>query len=407
MSDWQRVRLADVAVVGMGQSPDSTSYNSDGKGPAFLQGCADFGERHPQTAIFCDKPSRIAPQGSILISVRAPVGEINWADKDYCVGRGLGYVAPGDAAIEYLYYAIKHARPSLDRISQGSTFSAISSQDLRGLALDLPLLPEQRKIARILSTVDDLIERTEALIAKYRAIKQGLMHDLLTRGVDASGRLRPSREEAPGLYRESPVGWVPREWKIQSCESICKEIIVGIVIRPAQYYVPTGVPTFRSANVREWGIDASDLVFITADANRLLSKSMLHAGDVITVRTGYPGTSYVVPQEYDGTNCIDLVISRPGSGVIADYLALWINSDFGKDQVVRTQGGLAQQHFNVGAMKRLLVALPEQREQLAISSRLSAHDAIIRAEEQCMYNYGQIKAGLMQDLLTGRVRVKI
>ena len=78
-----------------------------------------------------------------------------------------------------------------------------------------PPLPEQRKIARILSTVDDLIERTEALIAKYRAIKQGLMHDLLTRGVDASGRLRPPREEAPGLYRESAVGWVPREWEHQ------------------------------------------------------------------------------------------------------------------------------------------------------------------------------------------------
>ena len=62
--------------------------------------------------------------------------------------------------------------------------------------------------------MDDLIERTEALIAKYRAIKQGLMHDLLTRGVDASGRLRPPREEAPGLYRESAVGWVPREWEM-------------------------------------------------------------------------------------------------------------------------------------------------------------------------------------------------
>ena len=86
--------------------------------------------------------------------------------------------------------------------------------DLLSEKLLVPSLPEQRKIARILSTVDDLIERTEALIAKHRAIKQGLMHDLLTRGVDASGRLRPPREEAPGLYRESAVGWVPMEWEV-------------------------------------------------------------------------------------------------------------------------------------------------------------------------------------------------
>ena len=74
-------------------------------------------------------------------------------------------------------------------------------------------LPEQLKIAHILTTVDDLIDRTEALIAKLRAIKQGLMHDLLTRGVDEHGQLRPPREEAPELYRELAVGWVPREWE--------------------------------------------------------------------------------------------------------------------------------------------------------------------------------------------------
>ena len=73
--------------------------------------------------------------------------------------------------------------------------------------------------------MDDLIERTEALIAKYRAIKQGLMHDLLTRGVDASGRLRPPREEAPGLYRESAVGWVPREWEVVPIEQLESSIL--------------------------------------------------------------------------------------------------------------------------------------------------------------------------------------
>jgi type I restriction enzyme, S subunit len=96
--------------------------------------------------------------------------------------------------------------------------------DLLSEKLLVPSLPEQRKIARILSTLDDLIERTEALIAKYRAIKQGLMHDLLTRGVDASGRLRPPREEAPGLYRESAVGWVPREWEVVRAESLCDSV---------------------------------------------------------------------------------------------------------------------------------------------------------------------------------------
>ena len=89
----------------------------------------------------------------------------------------------------------------LEQVSQGFTFQAINSREvLASLAIKCPPLPEQRKIAHILTTVDDLIDRTEALIAKLRAIKQGLKHDLLTRGVDGHGQLRPPPEEAPELY---------------------------------------------------------------------------------------------------------------------------------------------------------------------------------------------------------------
>ncbi len=108
----------------------------------------------------------------------------------------------------------------LDNVSSQTTIKTIQIPALEAIEIDLPPLPEQRKIACILSTVDDLIQSTEALIAKYRAIKQGLMHDLLTRGVDASGRLRRPREEAPGLYKESAVGWVPSEWEVVSAESL-------------------------------------------------------------------------------------------------------------------------------------------------------------------------------------------
>ena len=114
---------------------------------------------------------------------------------------------------DFVFYSLEHRTSRLS--SNGGTRAKLNQAELRQVTILAPeSLPEQRKIARILSTVDDLIERTEALIAKYRAIKQGLMHDLLTRGVDARPA-RPPREEAPGLYRESAVGWVPREWEMR------------------------------------------------------------------------------------------------------------------------------------------------------------------------------------------------
>ena len=83
------------------------------------------------------------------------------------------------------------------------------------LPITCPPLPEQRKIAKILTTVDNLIEKTEALIAKYQSVKQGLMQDLFTRGLDQHGHLRPPYAEAPELYNKSELGWIPREWEVE------------------------------------------------------------------------------------------------------------------------------------------------------------------------------------------------
>ena len=162
--------------------------------------------------------------------------------------------------------------------------------------IDLPPLPEQRKIARILSTVDDLIERTEALIAKYRAIKQGLMHDLLTRGVDASGRLRPPREEAPGLYRESAVGWVPREWEVVPIRSLVCRITYGFT---------NPMPTTAEG---PWMITALDIAdgriqYATArhtsqdSFDQLTAKSRPQAGDILVTKDGTLGRLAVVDRE--------------------------------------------------------------------------------------------------------------
>ena len=127
----------------------------------------------------------------------------------------------------------------------------------------------------------------------------------------------------------------------------------------------------------------------------------------MTVRTGYPGTSCVVPPHLDGANCVDLIISRPGAEIVPEYFALWINSPFGRDQVLRVQGGLAQQHFNVGALKALRVAKPARDEQERIMEQLRMLDADIRVETDVHGKLSVLKSGLMTDLLTGRVRVPV
>jgi type I restriction enzyme S subunit len=108
----------------------------------------------------------------------------------------------------------------------------------------------------------------------------------------------------------------------------------------------------------------------------------------------------------DGSNCVDLVISKPGPRILPEYLALWINSAFGKDQVLKGQGGLAQQHFNVAEMRNLLVLRPETREQKMILDTLNAQAETIRLEHCRLAKLLRLKTGLMQDLLTGKVPVE-
>jgi type I restriction enzyme S subunit len=206
-------------------------------------------------------------------------------------------------------------------------------------------------------------------------------------------------------YHQTEVGVIPEEWETSPCSKLSERIMVGIVIRPTQYYVRDGVPAFRSANIRENGITDSDLVFISEASNALLAKSQTRTGDVLTVRTGYPGTSAVVHRRHAGCNCIDILITRPSKRIDSDWLAIWINSPFGKEQVLRNQGGLAQKHFNVGDMRNLVVALPSKPEQRAIVEALSDVNGLLDGLERLIGKKRDLKQAVIHHLLTGQTRL--
>ncbi len=386
--------LKELATVHYGKSPDG--YRTEESAIPIIGTGGQYGFA---TESLFDGPL-------VVVARKGTLGKPTFSQNEcWVVDTAYAVIANGDVDTKWLYYNL--ANFNLDGLNEATGVPSISRDYLFRVSFPTPPLARQRKITKILTTVDNLIEKTEALIAKYQAIKQGMMHDLFTRGVDTRGHLRPTYDEAPELYKESDLGWIPKKWELVKCDDICKEIVVGIVIQPAQYYISEGVPVLRSANVRETGIDPSDLVYMSEESNRLLAKSMLHSGDIVTVRTGYPGTSCVVTSEFDGANCVDILISRPGPRIRSAFLSIWINSDYGKNQVLRMQGGLAQQHFNVGELKNLLVALPSSKEQERMESALFAQQAQVYSEGAQLLKLKALKTGLMQDLLTGKVRVKV
>lgn len=347
--------------------------------------------------------AKLQPKGTVLLSFKLTIGRVAIAGVPLYTNEAIaGLKTTGNLTSEYLFHGLQYwdLRQDVDPAIKGAT---LNKEKLRRIKFVHPkFASEQAKIAKILSTVDRAIEQTEALIAKQQRIKTSLMQDLLTRGIDEHGNLR---SEQTHQYKDSPIGRIPAEWTVYPCKEVTELITVGIVIRPAQYYVASGIPALRSANICEDGINTLDLVFVSSRSNDQLAKSQLRSGDVVTVRTGYPGTSAVVPPEFSGANCIDVLISRPSECLRSEFLATWINSPFGKNQVLRTQGGLAQQHFNVGELRNLIIPLPSLEEQDAIISVLSSSNASIAEERNFARKCHTIKQGLMHNLLTGKCRV--
>ncbi|GEM_PF-2681638 len=180
---WTAVKLGDEKFFEMimGQSPPSELYNRDGIGLPFLQGNAEFGDLYPSPTIYCSKTMKVAKTGDILISVRAPVGEVNIANVDYCIGRGVGAIrARKDVDSQFLFFYLKSINSKLDSISGGSTFKAITKNQLEKLEVFLPPLDEQKRISLILSTIDKKLSIQKSQKSKLESIKKSLMNDLLT-----------------------------------------------------------------------------------------------------------------------------------------------------------------------------------------------------------------------------------
>jgi type I restriction enzyme S subunit len=185
--EWEVVEMGDnkVSELVMGQSPPSSSYNTSGNGIPFLQGNADFGEVCPSPRIYCTKPLKVAEKGDILLSVRAPVGELNIAAFKCVIGRGLAAIRCKNKQThyKYLYYYLKYSVNRLRSMSTGSTFKEVGKDILSHFEICIPDFEEQQKIAEILTTVDHKLDLLRNKKTHLEKLKKGLMGDLLTGNV--------------------------------------------------------------------------------------------------------------------------------------------------------------------------------------------------------------------------------
>ena len=180
--EWKTVKLSSIAGIIMGQSPPSGTYNSEGLGMPFLQGKMEFGRMYPSPTTYTTQPLKIAEPNDILISVRAPVGDVNIASYKVCIGRGLAAIRFNLKTANHMFYFyyLQYIKKQLETLGKGSTFKAITKKDLEELLIPLPPIKEQEKVSGILTMIDKTIELYHEERERLDRLKRGLMDLLLT-----------------------------------------------------------------------------------------------------------------------------------------------------------------------------------------------------------------------------------
>ena len=357
---WSTVRLSDVATITMGQSPPSSAVNNVGNGLPFIQGNAEFGSRYPEPVKFCSEPKKSASSGDILLSVRAPVGALNIAEEELCIGRGLAAITATNVNAQFLWYALGQKIPKLVRVSQGSTFLAVNKTEIQRLIIPIPSLMEQRKISAILSSVDEVIEITKAVIEQLRIMKFGLIDKLFR----------------PNLGVKSKV------WERVKMGDIVS-LAYGKSL-PAKNRVNGTIPVCGSN-----GIVGHH------------SESLVQGPGIIIGRKGSAGSVNWIDRSFWPIDTTYYVIMKEPNDL--RWLYYWISTL----QLERLNQATGIPGLNRNTVANLTVHVPPIQEQREISTALSSLDDAIEGNEMALDQLGFVKRGLMSVLLTGELRVAL
>ena len=219
--------------------------------------------------------------------------------------------------------------------------------------LCVPPITEQAVIAKIIRCIDVSIQQTNAIVEKLKQVKQGLLDDFLTQGVDANGKLRPSYEQAPQLYKKSLLGVIPKEWEVCRLEDMTKApICYGIV--QVQLFVPTGVPVLAIKNLLGDYINGINRTSPRIEGS--YSRSRVTAGDVLISIKGTIGRIGVVPKHFSGNISRDIALLRPADTVRTEFLAQLLRSPVGQKILSLAQVGTTRAELSIAPLKKLCFA---------------------------------------------------
>ena len=226
--NWKEVKLGDIVDIIMGQSPKSQFYNKRNEGMPFLQGSSTFGLLYPTFEVYSSNIKKIAVNGSVLMSVRAPVGDLNIANADICIGRGLCSINGKNKYLNrYIYYLLNYYKTKIINIETGTVFGAISKENILNFKVLIPQSEEeQQRISSILSSLDDKIELNNKMNRILEEMAQTLFKEWFINFNYPNQYGKPYAKNG-GEMINSELGKIPKSWKVGTINDLISNLFIG------------------------------------------------------------------------------------------------------------------------------------------------------------------------------------
>lgn len=391
MNGWESKKLSEICKVNYGQSPTLT-LSEEGNIPVIGTGNEiRYGEK-----FLYDGESIILGRKGTIDNPIYVSGKFWAIDTAFYLSNIL------DADVKWLYYYLLSRKSYF--VSEATGVPSISRSFLYDLEINTPPKNEQTAIAQILSIVDKAIEQTEILIAKYQRIKTGLMQDLLTKGIDEQGNIR---SEKTHKFKNSPLGRIPVEWEIVIFSEHI-DLIHGYQFRDYDF-TSNGIPVIKIGQITENGIDLSSCSYISTNRLDEFRDILLKNGDVLMALTGATLGKVCLVENINSIMLQNYRVGRFEPIKLEEFYKLYIYYAITQNtflaQILNLVNTGAQGNIGKSDFNKILIKKPKHEEQKLISEKLIGIDNTIDNQKIYLSKLSSLKTGLMQDLLTGKVRI--
>jgi len=401
MSDWLEKKVKELCIIGRGRVISQDEINSNpGIYPVFSSQTANNGEMGKiETFDFEGEYVTWTTDGANAGTVFYRSGRFNCTN----VCGTLKEKENDSLDLQFFSYLLStEAKKHVSYIGNPKLMNGVMAE----VKLNLPKdKPEQTRIAEILSTADEAIAHTEALIAKYQRIKTGLMQDLLTRGIDENGNIR---SKATHKFVVKNGIEAPEEWEVVELSSLVgndSPIVYGILM--PGYGYENGIPVVKVKDIRDEQILLNDLLLTSPEIAKSYERSSLKQGDLLFTIRGTVGRCAFVPKELDGANITQDTARIRVSGISPLFLRFCFELEFLKRYIDLHTIGQAVKGINLKDLRKMPIPKPILNESDIIAQKINSIQNIIDSLNSNLLKLQSLKTGLMQDLLSGKVRVNI